>query len=347
MLSLACVGPDSDSAGRQYDVSLHEEDTLHIGRSSKLPHPRILFPDDKEMSSRHAQVSLKFRKSKRARSSSAGEGTAATPPTIIDCSAAWFKDLGSLNGAAARCARCSPLAACMRRFLASQAPFETASAFRRTASSSGVLAASFKLAKCNFGSGAWRTPVRPPSQSSCRQLQLPLKHLCRRPPLPLHEVHCTEPPARGASLTYHSRQVLRNPPSFPLLPAPAAWLPPPPRPAPCHGRASTVTAGCRTLLPPHPPFPLQPTLIPASVLSGLVRRCGIQRPLQCPAPWRQPPLQAKTAWTGSWKASRHQKARGGQLLNCPLPRSKRCRPTAATAMACLSAGPLTCGATRS
>jgi esterase/lipase superfamily enzyme len=87
-----------DGPNEERIVEMMADEILHIGRSSKLPYPRILFPKDPEMSSRHATVIPKFR-SKRRRSV---DGNAAAEQRSLDTRAISVKDLSSLNGEALR-----------------------------------------------------------------------------------------------------------------------------------------------------------------------------------------------------------------------------------------------------
>jgi len=86
----------SENGAKEHVLTLMHDEILHIGRSSKLPYPRLLFSSDPEMSSRHAVILPKFR-TKRARSANASRIQQGVRQ--LDVRGISIKDLGSLNGA--------------------------------------------------------------------------------------------------------------------------------------------------------------------------------------------------------------------------------------------------------
>ena len=84
-----------DGDAKEHVLTLQSDEILHIGRSSKLPYPRLLFPSDPELSSRHAVLMPKFR-TKRYRGSESG--TTQALHRQLDTRSISVKDLGSLNG---------------------------------------------------------------------------------------------------------------------------------------------------------------------------------------------------------------------------------------------------------
>ena len=97
--------PDHDPETRVINLFPHE--SIWIGRSSKLPMPRLLYPNDPELSSRHALLALKYSTKRQrnsagpasASASSANQAEGSTPPEkALSLDSMIVKDMKSLNG---------------------------------------------------------------------------------------------------------------------------------------------------------------------------------------------------------------------------------------------------------